>query len=93
MLVDKEVKNIPEQLEVKETNWTARLILEELTSKLDNMTAQKANVILDGWLTSLLESKNEEEKFETRLLQNLLTDLSVKKANANMTFTNLKREK
>ena len=59
MLVDKEVKSIPEQLEVKETNWTARLILEELTSKLDNMTAQEANATLNGWLTSLLESKNE----------------------------------
>ena len=57
------------------------------------MKAQEANAILDGWLTSLLESKNEEEKFETRLMQNLLTDLSVKKANANMTFTNLQREK
>ena len=57
------------------------------------MKAQEANAILDGWLTSLLESKNEEEIFETRLMQNLLTDLSVKKANANMIFTNLQREK
>ena len=68
MLVDKEVKSIPEQLEVKETNWTARLILEELTSKLDNMTALEANAIFDEWLTSLLKSKNEEETFETRIL-------------------------
>ena len=53
---------------MKETNWTAKLILEELTSKLNNMTAQEANSVLDGWLTSLLECKGEEEIFETRVL-------------------------
>ena len=68
MLVDKDVKSIPEYLEVKETNWTARLILEELISKLDNMTAEEANFAFDRWLTSLLESTSEEETFETRIL-------------------------